>query len=52
MNKKKEYQVQKIYEEYVEKVLSVMKKKLDVIAEFRVKAGKEKLQNLKKELKE
>lgn len=49
-DKIKQLKMHEAYERYVKKVLGIMKKKFEIISEFRVKAGEMKLEKLKKEI--
>lgn len=46
-DKEKIIKMHEAYEEYISKILEIINKKVALITEYRVKAGKEKLRNLK-----
>ena len=46
-DKEKVIKIHEAYEEYVKKMLEIIKKKIDLIAEYRIRTGKEKLRRLK-----
>lgn len=49
-DKVQQLEIEKAYERYVVKLLGIMKRKLDVVIKFRIKAGKEKIEKLEKEV--
>jgi len=51
-DKKAVLKMQKAYEEYVDKALEVVRKKLDIIIDFRKDLGKKKLDDLKENLED
>lgn len=51
-DKEKALKMEKIYERYIEEVLSIIRAKLDTLIEFRLRLGKKKLQNLEEKLED
>jgi hypothetical protein len=51
-DKKTVLKMQKAYEKYVHETLDIVRKKLDLIIDFRVTLGKKKLKNLQKTMEE
>ena len=45
-DKAQQLEIEKAYERYVTELLDIMKRKLDVVTKFRIKAGKEKIAKL------